>query len=117
VRGVQASASEAPHPPVLGDRYNVVARGSRNLRLQREVHGQVQRGGGRGMSKNEDHAGCVLNVLRKGGPKSFYQIKVALEGECFPRMHPTLWRRVDRAVQTLRKEGLIEYVGQVWRVK
>lgn len=37
-------------------------------------------------------------------------------GVVYPEKHPTLWRRVDRGIQKLRKQGIIKYKDKKWHL-
>jgi hypothetical protein len=45
------------------------------------------------------------------------QLISAAAGKWYRLGHQTHWRRIDRAIQSLRKAGLIEYNGRMWRAK
>ena len=59
----------------------------------------------------------VLSEIRKSGPVGATQLIARAAGQWYEPSHPTHWRRVDRAIQWLRKGDRIEYNGSKWMVK
>lgn len=59
----------------------------------------------------------VLNQIVKDGPIGATRLIARAAGKWYEDGHPTHWRRVDRAIQTLRKGGFIEYNGAKWTAR
>ena len=59
---------------------------------------------------------CAAWVLERLAvkPASATMLIAAADGVWYPTGHSTLWRRVDRAIQSLRKRGLIQFNGREW---
>jgi hypothetical protein len=59
----------------------------------------------------------VLREIIASGPVGATQLIARAAGQWYEASHPTHWRRVDRAIQMLRKGGFIEYNGTKWTAK
>ncbi len=58
----------------------------------------------------------ILSQLR-GGPLGSTSLIARADGVWYPQGHRTLWRRVDRAIQRLRKAGRIQQRRLKWEVR
>lgn len=59
---------------------------------------------------------CVFRAISRTGSATASEIIRAGSGVVYPEGHATLWRRMDRAIQRLRKKGHIRFNGKDWEI-